>query len=884
MCFALSVLLIPSLLIPPLGLGYLYRQSLRSRIHREFIQIRQETRWVQSRLETVAMEALIVGGLPETRALANASTPGKTRAAVENLRDRIKTYMIRNGDYIVAIKLADVSGNLLVNLGSREPASNQADRPWFTGANHLAAIRGKKTPVYYSHAGPGHPVRFSTVVENDQGLLFGVLCLEMDLNGFIRALPEPRPGATYVLLDEQGERLAEYPEKNVPSLRGVDLETVLRQRSGVIPPASWFPDSIRAHTRIQPAAQSRIRWTLISEIPLTGLSTAFAKTLLIGLAATLAALLMALAVASRLSRQLSAPVLRLAEAADDVAHGHWDTRAPESAPLPREIRQLGQAFNSMCRQLKTSQQALLKNVEHLRSSEEQLSRESRRLSVLLQSIGDAVVAVDLEGRIQLANPAAEQLLDREPETCDGRFLGEFATFIDPESEEDITAQVANPDKSDMLASLGELRLVDARDREYRIEHTLAPVRLEDKGLVGQVLVLRDVTRARALAEERDRLERMESLAVLAGGIAHDFNNLLAVILGDLSLLSIHIRENKNTELLDHAQEATRRARDLTRQLMTFSKGGMPIKESASVRKIVEEAARLVLRGTAVDFHITAEEGLSGAEVDPGQIHQVFHNLLLNASQAMPGGGEIHTHLANADLAGENEWDLPAGPYLEITVEDDGPGIPSHHLPHVFDPYYTTKELGHGLGLSSAHRIVTSHGGHIDVASSGEGTRFTLFLPAQSSSPEKPPPRKDTPHASRVPPSRILILDDDPGIRHTCGILLKHLGHEVETTSEGEETLQAYHWAREQGTPFDLLLLDLTIPGGKGGQYVAGEIRKRDGDTKLVVSSGYSQDEVMARYREFGFDGMIRKPYSLRELEAVLEATLLASSSNPPSCA
>jgi PAS domain S-box-containing protein len=880
--YFLIVVLIPALIIPLISLIYLYREYLRDQAVHHVAVAEQQSRFIENLIESRATEALVISQLPEIRRVANAQTPLERSTAVESLGFRLETYALHHREFISSIGFYDLKGESLIHVSSDkskptpDSPENVADRSWFVGANHLAAIRGKRLPVYYDQNGPDEPVRFSTTVQNDQGILFGVLLLEMNMESLYAQVNPSGKQDLCVILNEKGEPLANSIQKpDCPMLNEQVYQSIITQNKGTLTQKKLFPDRAFVFSRIQPKAQSAIRWTVMYQYPLTGTFANIRKTLNFLILTSGICILIALAVSMKLSGQITRPLQKLSTAAHDICQGYWDAEMPLLTHWD-EVAFLTQSFSSMCRQLKSSQESLLQKVEDLESSRKSYAREKERLSVTLKSIGDAVIATDLQGNIQLANPVAEKLLGMSFDNMVDLPLEQIVHFMDPDSNEEITSIIEHATGQHLrFDSLSELRMVNSKGTEVLIEHSVNPIHDPESHVIGTVLVLRNVSEVRKVQEEQNRIERLESLGILAGGIAHDFNNLLAVILGDLSLLQLWAENDPSSkEQVEHATQATNRAKDLTRQLLTFSKGGSPIKEKTSLPELIEESIKFALHGSTCSVNIEVEKPLWTAEVDEGQIHQVFHNLTLNAIQAMPEGGNLSIRLANCTLKEDNPYELTPGSYIRIEFTDTGKGIPAKDLSKIFDPYYTTKQVGSGLGLSSVHSIVSSHDGHIHVKSSKLGSTFIVYLPSLSETlapknektgEDKPEPPPTTAH--------ILLLDDEPGILMTSRKILEHYGHTVDTSEEGETTIQKYKDALNTDNPFDLLILDLTIPGGKGGKEVITELRKIDPNVKAIVSSGYSQDQAMANYRTHGFKGVLQKPYSLAELDKTIKAVL-----------
>jgi len=382
---------------------------------------------------------------------------------------------------------------------------------------------------------------------------------------------------------------------------------------------------------------------------------------------------------------------------------------------------------------------------------------------------------------------------------------------------------------------------------------------------------RDITERQRMESELARAQKVESLGVLAGGIAHDFNNLLTAILGNLSLARAHSDDTKeNRLLLADAEQAATRARRLTRQLLSFTKAGAPITRPVCLHTIVTDTLRFALAGSGVTPHVVVEEDLPAVDADEGQISQLVSNLLINASQAMAGAGTVDVSLERFEGSPDGTQD--SGPtWVLLRVRDEGMGIDEAHLSRVFDPYFSTKEGGSGLGLASVYNIVKHHGGHVHVESvRGEGTTFRVYLPCASgpavASEEEP---------AQVPRGRgrVLVMDDDDEVRGVAARMAAALGYEVVAVPDGAVAVENYMRAARENEPFDLVLLDLTVAGGMGGLEALDRLRAFDPDVLAVVMSGYSEDPVLADHRLHGFRGAVAKPFRVAELGTVLSRAL-----------
>jgi PAS domain S-box-containing protein len=508
--------------------------------------------------------------------------------------------------------------------------------------------------------------------------------------------------------------------------------------------------------------------------------------------------------------------------------------------------------------------------------EADLAEEKERLAVTLRSIGDGFITIDNEGRVLMLNPVAEQMTGWEQSSAAGRPLAEVFDLINEKTQrrcQHAIARIVEHGSSDVMPP-GMLLKSKGGD-ECMVECTTSPIRDKGNRKVGAVIVFRDVTERHRALEERQKAEKLESLGVVAGGIAHDFNNLLTAILGNLSLaLLIPDIEGKMSDRLTAAKKATNRAQELAQQLLTFAKGGAPVKQLTSIGKLVHDTASFTLHGSKATCHFGIPDGLWPVEIDPGQMSQVINNIVANADQAMPAGGSLRVSGENLELLTNSPTlGLRAGRWVRISVHDEGVGIPEEYMAKIFDPYFTTKPKGTGLGLATAYSIVKGHGGIIGVDSKpGEGSTFSVCLPAS----EKSLPAASL-LAAHAPPgrSRVLILDDEEAICMIVNCALSDLGYEVTETYDGEQAIEAYREALNAGRRFDVVISDLTIPGGTGGQETIRRLREIDPEVCAIVSSGYANDPVMSNFEEYGFSGMIAKPYEIdalgRKVAEVLNA-------------
>jgi PAS domain S-box-containing protein len=382
----------------------------------------------------------------------------------------------------------------------------------------------------------------------------------------------------------------------------------------------------------------------------------------------------------------------------------------------------------------------------------------------------------------------------------------------------------------------------------------------------------EIAERQRLEDELLKTRKLESVGLLAGGIAHDFNNILTAILGNISLAKQYAApESTLLKRLGAAENACQRATDLPQQLLTFSKGGAPIKRPMSIAELIQESANFALRGSNVRCEFAIPDTLWAVDVDEGQMSQVISNIIINADQAMPYGGIIRVQAENATVQAEHPVPLRPGKNVRISITDHGVGIPQEHLSKIFDPYFTTKPHGSGLGLATAYAIVQKHDGYVAVETAlGIGTTFFIYLPASSHAVRTTPVRSVRPQGGT---GKIVIMDDEAVIRELLELMLSQLGYSVESASDGTEAIALYSKARDAGHPFDAVSMDLTIPGGMGGKNAIHKLREIDPQIRAMVSSGYSTDPIMANFQHYGFRGVVVKPYNMAELSTVLHRVM-----------
>jgi PAS domain S-box-containing protein len=523
--------------------------------------------------------------------------------------------------------------------------------------------------------------------------------------------------------------------------------------------------------------------------------------------------------------------------------------------------------------------AMIEHITHRKQMEEALISETNRLAIILRSIGDAVIATDMNGNVVLMNRMAENLTGWSPEEAFERPITKVFSMIDSRATsfcENLLTKVLKNGNVDIAENV---MLVSHNGMERFISLSIAPIRNSKGTCSGTVWVFRDITEKQKIVEELIKNQRFESMAMLAGGIAHDFNNILAGILANAQLAKVLLTKGKDISknLMDIA-EATKRAAYLTKQLLNFAKGDAPVKKATSIVELIKATAEFSLRGSNVNCEYFLQDHIWPVEADEGQLSQVINNLIINAIQAMPQGGTLWIAAENITAGTETTLPLPQKNYVKITLKDTGIGIPADFLPKIFEPYFTTKEKGSGLGLATSYSIIKKHDGFIDVESTPYvGTTFSIYLPALEA---KIIPKAVRPEKIFNGKGRILLMDDEATIRHTTKRILTYLGYKTVIAKDGAEVLDLYTIAKKAGNPFDAVIMDLTVPGGGGGKETMSKLKKIDPKVKAILSSGYANDLALTNYQRYGFKGVMIKPYNMEELSATLHQVITESGQTP----
>ncbi len=529
-------------------------------------------------------------------------------------------------------------------------------------------------------------------------------------------------------------------------------------------------------------------------------------------------------------------------------------------------------------QLERANELLRVEIENRNRQDAIIIDSEKKYRTLVNSIDDIVLNIDPEGVILFVNQAIRKITGHDHRDVIGCSLLDFVHGDDVSGFISSLLSAGGDDPVDtgilvaMICSGSEFRMLKKDGSCLWVELRCNPVKDNDGNVIGFRGIAHDITRRKMTEEEMLRESRIDSLGILAAGIAHDYNNLLTAIIGNISLAKITLsKDDPNHTILTDAENASSMAKNLTQQLMAFSKGGSPVKKNTSVRNLLVDTAYFVLRGSQIQVVFDVDELLWDAVIDRGQIGQVVNNIILNARQSMPEGGLIRIGAENAVIGDSAMVPLKKGNYIRISIEDQGQGIPDDVLPRIFDPYFSTKETGSGLGLAIPYTIIKKHEGLINVASQrGVGTTFVIHLPASL--------RREGEHFDVEPKKvtsggRILLMDDEMIILDLGLKAMRHLGYEVVTAANGSEAVRLFREAAEAGKPFDAVILDLIIPGGAGADRIIADLKAIDPGIKAVVASGYADDPVMVDYGSYGFSGVLIKPFSLDDIEQELARVL-----------
>ncbi|MDQ1327267.1 MAG: hypothetical protein QG641_547 [Candidatus Poribacteria bacterium] len=521
-------------------------------------------------------------------------------------------------------------------------------------------------------------------------------------------------------------------------------------------------------------------------------------------------------------------------------------------------------------ELKITNDRLRQEIVRRINAEKALVAEKESLAVTLRSIGDGVISTDTKGNITLINKVAEELTGWTENEAIGKHLDEVFHIIDEKTRERYENIMEEILINCEMFGFHNTILIAKDETEKFINKSGSLIHDKSNDVMGVVLVFSDNTKNRKIEKELLKIEKLESIGILAGGIAHDFNNLLTGIMGYISLAKVYYKNPKFgiIDMLTEAEKATFRARDLTQQLLIFSKGGMPVLKPSSIEEVLKDSTKFALIGSNVACKFYIPDDLWQVKIDEGQISQVVNNIVINANHAMPEGGIIKISAENVIMKEGEIPSLKDGTYIKIAIQDHGIGISEENKKKIFDPFFTTKKTGNGLGLATSYSIIKNHDGYITIESTlGVGTTFYIYLPT---CPEINETKEINVQKKLIAgEGKILVMDDDDSIRELACAILNQIGYDVITAKDGAEAIELYKKAKESGYPINTVILDLTVTGGMGGREAVKKIIEIDPEAKAIASSGYAVDPVMSDFRKYGFINALCKPYGIKEICDVL---------------
>jgi PAS domain S-box-containing protein len=765
---------------------------------------------------------------------------------------------------------------------------NLADRAWFKEAK--ASHKPVLSDVFLGNRVTLFPTVIFCVPVLKGNLFLGTATASMNLqriNGFLEPYDKGR-GVKITLADKNGRVIASTVPERLP------MQTWDWKKGGIVSPVidnvyCWSPDEKNLPSMMRWKRSNFVQeikigrdmpWSLVIESPIAPYQehvfAIYAQNLVIIVVLIILTLFLALA----LSRWLAKPLEKLAAVTTDLPDKITTHQAivwPESAAaeidsLIGNYQAMTQALESNFQDLEEYGDALAKSNEELKSEirDRQQAESALRISEekyrsLIDNASEAILLFDLDGNIREANREMQNMLGYGK----GELLHLHYSEIHPSNE---MGRVTIAFEEYVGAGKGSLLnswLLHRDGSKVPVDITASKIEYGGETIIQGIF--KDITDRLKTDAEHLKMSKLESLGTLAGGIAHDFNNILTAILGNISLARIQVQmPEKVAKRLEDAEHAAARAKDLTQQLLTFARGGDPVKKNIKLSGLLKEAAGFAIHGSAVKCEFVLGDNLWPVQADEGQLSQVIHNLVLNSVQAMPNGGTITIAANNAVFVPEENR------FVEIYVADSGTGISEHLLPQIFDPYFTTKQQGSGLGLATCYSIIKKHGGNITVESKPDkGSTFYVRLPAAQQVDET-----ESSACLEVArgKGRVLVMDDEEIVRIIAKESLEELGYQAECTENGFEAIQLYRKRKEEGTPFIAVIMDLTIPGGIGGKEAINSLIQIDPKVRAIVSSGYASDPVMANYREYGFSAVLSKPYRLQEVSTALQASLDAETS------
>jgi two-component system, cell cycle sensor histidine kinase and response regulator CckA len=547
----------------------------------------------------------------------------------------------------------------------------------------------------------------------------------------------------------------------------------------------------------------------------------------------------------------------------EVLHGQQSSEVTDLSTLSTE------EVHRLIHELQVHQIELELQNEELQNAQNELEVSRDKYSDLYDFAPVAYFTMGETGLIEEANLTGARLLGVERHALIGQPL---SRFVSPDHQ-DIYYLHRNKIIETLTSQHCEIDMLKKNGTSFSGELTGVFIDKSEDSKNRYRLAINDITLQVIARKDIQKRQNLESLGFLAGGIAHDFNNILTVIFTNLQLLERTLPKNTaEYECVTDAWEATLRTKNLTSQLLTFATGGTPFKTITSIEEMIQKTSKLSLSGsnTKAEYHFP--DNLLLVDIDIGQINRVIQNVVINADQAMPNGGILNISAENITLSDENVYALKPGHYVKIAFTDQGGGMTEDVLKHIFDPYFTTKQAGNGLGLAIVYSIISRHDGHITVHSKVDtGTMLEILLPASEKKPAVTHKKQIGVPTGSV---KILLMDDEEIIRRTIGRILEKLGHVVDSVPDGTQALQAYQTSVDTDVPYHIVIMDLTIPGGMGGREAIQHLLSKHPNARVIVTSGYANDPIMKDYKTYGFKGRIHKPIDLIELTNTIEKVLV----------
>lgn len=785
-----------------------------------------------------------------------------------------------------------------VELISQSPNFDARTRPWFIGAIETKDLFW--SDIYVLFTGQDIAISSSYPVYNEKKELLGVMSTDLFLSyisKYLKSLDIGKSGESFII-ERSGKLIA--GSKDI-SLFTKDENTESYTRSSIFNTESHLLKKIAeisseylhsdfkingAMTKVFEyksethyllitsfSPYEKIDWLILTVIPKKDFMAEISRSNINTLLIIFIFLLLSIFIAVYLSGHIAKPIKNLSENTKQIISGKWIKVNTNSWLL--EINSLAYEFDKMSDQLQSAFINLKNEIQVKENYQNILNTEKERLAVTLKSIGDGVITTDVAGNIISMNPIAEQLTG---------WLNEEAQHIPIEEvfiikDDDKGNKKANPVEIALKTKkIGELSnntiLISKDNREMIVSDISAPIKNNQNEVIGAILVFRDITEKQRLLQVVHNTQKIESIGILAGGIAHDFNNLLASIYGFIELAVLQTDNEKVSYFLSQASTSIKRAKSLTQQLITFSEGGVPIKETVNFVEFLQDSINFAVSETDINVNYFLQTEPYLVDIDKGQITQVIDNVILNSIQAMPSAGVIDVIVENISIDDKNINRIKPGDYLRVKIKDYGKGIPKNIINNIFDPFFTTKLKRHGLGLSISHSIINKHNGYIFAESELDVyTLMTIYLPA---SEKQVIEEEYSGNVYQLGSGKIIVMDDEELVRDTYKYMLEALGYKVILTTNGYEMLDIFKSLNEKNDEIDAIILDLTIPGSLGGKDTIQEIRKINQDIPVFVASGYTGDPAVINPQDYGFTDNLPKPFEMSELSLLIHKYLIKS--------